>query len=101
MARGVSDMQLDGRDRENALGNMCKGEKTAKRREFVTGQEQRERSIYTSGESPSKVSGMLRGPLNFETWIPSSRELWNGKAFITTAVALLFPLGEERQDRFL
>lgn len=80
---------------------MCKGEKTVKRREFVTRQEQRESSIYTSGESPSKVSCMLTGPLNFETWIPSSHELWNGKAFITTAIALLFPLGEEIEDRFL
>lgn len=42
-----------------------------------------------------------QGAPNFETWIPSSHELWNGKAFITTAVALLFHLGEEIQDRFL
>lgn len=101
MAHGVSDMQLDGRAREMPYAICTKKEKTAKRREIVTGHEQRERSIYTSGESPSKVSSMLRGPLNFETWIPSSHELWNGKAFITSAITLLFHLGEEIQDRFL
>lgn len=77
------------------------GETMAEQREFVTGQEQRERNIYTSGESPSKVSSMLRGPLNFETWLPSSHEIWESKAFITAAVSLLFHLGEEIQDRFL
>lgn len=49
----------------------CTRRKQAEQREVVAGQEQREGDIYTSGESPSKVSGMLRGPLNFETWIPS------------------------------
>lgn len=78
-----------------------KEEKTAQQREVVARREQREGDIYTSGESPSKVSGMLRGPLNFETWIPSSHEIWKGKAFITADVSALFHLSEEIQDRFL
>lgn len=87
---------------ENTLCSMCWEERMAEQTEFVTGREQRERTIYTSGESPNQVSGMLRGPLDFETWISSSHEIWKGNAFITAAAdSLLFHLGEEIQDRFL
>jgi hypothetical protein len=41
----------------------------------ITSPEQRKRNIYTSHESSSKVSGMLWGLLNFETWLLSRCEI--------------------------
>lgn len=91
MSHDVSGTQLDGRLCKIPCA-VHKKEKTAQQREVVARQEQREGDLYTSGESPSKVSGMLRGPLNFETWIPSSHEIWKDNAFITADGTVRFSL---------
>lgn len=82
MSHDALGAQLDGKVGKIPCA-VHKKERTAQQREVVAQQEQREGDICTSGESPSNVSGTLRAPLNFETWIPSSHEIWKGNAFIT------------------